>query len=71
MQPGGELRPARLPARGMGPDTQKHFLRDFLGIGLIAQHTAGKRNHAPEMTIYKQTASCFVTLSHTGYQFIV
>jgi hypothetical protein len=33
----------------MFPDTEEHLLRNILGFGGIAQHSAGKADHARKM----------------------
>ena len=71
MQPCAELRPARLPARGMSPDPEKYFLSDFLGVGMTAEHAAGESEHAGKMPVDEQPASRLVTQRDTRHQFVV
>ena len=71
VEPGAELRLAGLPSFGMGPDAKKHFLCDLFGIGMVAEHAAGKRKHAREVPVHQRTAGRLVARCDSGHEFIV
>src|SRR5690606_34970758 len=71
MQPGSELRPARLPALGMGPDAEKDLLRHLFGVLLAAEHAPCEGEGARKMAVDQNAASRFISRCHTQHKLII
>jgi hypothetical protein len=53
------------------PDTEKNFLRDVLGLGVIAQHAPGKTHHTGEVTANEFGRGALVADADTAHQILV
>jgi hypothetical protein len=55
----------------MCPHTQEDFLGHLFGIGLIAEHSAGERNHTRKMPVNQKLTGRLISLRHAGDQYVV